>query len=79
MLQQPVHHVGDCLEAAVRMPRRALRLTRPVVDLAHLVQMDEGVERCEVYPGEGTEDGEALAFEAARSGRDGPDGSLGGA
>ena len=32
----------------MRMPRRALRLTRCVVDLAHLVHVNEGVEAARV-------------------------------
>jgi hypothetical protein len=38
-----VDHVRDRLEAAVRVPRRPLRLPGPVVDLAHLVEVDERV------------------------------------
>ena len=63
-----VDHVGDGLEAAVRVPRRALGLARRVLDLAHLVQVDERVEVGQVDAGEGAADREALALEAARRG-----------
>ena len=48
VLERAVDHVGDGLEAAVRVPRRALRLARRVLHLAHLVHVDE---RVEVAPG----------------------------
>ena len=44
VVEDAVDDVGDGLEAAVRVPRRALGLTRRVVDLAHLVHVDERVE-----------------------------------
>jgi hypothetical protein len=70
VLQKAVHHVGHGLEAAVRVPGRALRLARSVVDLAHLVQVDEWVEVGQVGTGERAEDREALTLEAARCRRD---------
>jgi hypothetical protein len=66
VLEGAVDDVGDRLEAAVRVPRRALRLARAVLDLAHLVHVDERVEVAQVDPGEGAADGEALALEAGR-------------
>ncbi len=69
MLEHAVEEVGDGLEAAVRMPRRALRLAGRVLDLAHLVEVDERVEVLEQDAGKRTADGEALALEAARRGR----------
>lgn len=68
--QRTVQHVGDRLEAAVRMPGRALRLARCVLHLTHLVEVDERVEVGEVHALEGAADGEAFALEAARGGRD---------
>ena len=65
VLEDAVDHVGDGLEPAMRMPRRALRLARGVVDLAHLVEMDERVEVGEVDAGERALDREPLPFEAA--------------
>ena len=47
VLEDAVDHVGDGLEAAVRVPRRALRLAGRVLDLAHLVEVDERVEVAE--------------------------------
>ena len=64
--ERAVDHVGHGLEPAVRVPRRALGLARPVVDLAHLVHVHEGVEVGHVDAGEGTANREALAFEASR-------------
>ena len=66
VLERAVDHVGDGLEAAMRVPRRALRLAGRVFDLAHLVEMDERVEIGEVDAGERPADREALPFEAAR-------------
>ena len=64
VLERAVDHVGDGLEAAVRVPVGAARLAGPVVDLAHLVHVDERVEVGQVDAGEGPPDGEALALEA---------------
>jgi hypothetical protein len=68
-----VDHVGDGLEAAVRVPRCALGLAGPVVDLAHLVHVHERVEVGHVDAGEGPTNREPLAFETARRGGDGRD------
>ena len=64
-----VKDVGDRLEATVRVPRGALGLTRCVLDLAHLVHVDEGVEIGQVDAGEGTSHGETLPLETARRSR----------
>ncbi len=72
-----VDHVGDGLEAAVRVPRRALGLARRVLHLAHLVEVHERVEVREVDAGEGAADREALALEAARRGGDRADRPVG--
>ena len=69
VLEDPVDHVGDGLEAAVRVPGRPLRLARGVLDLAHLVHVDERVEVGEVDAGERAAHGEPLALVAL--GRDG--------
>jgi hypothetical protein len=37
VLQQPIDHVRNRLEPAVRVPRRALGFTRSVVDRPHLI------------------------------------------
>ena len=69
----PEHAVDDVrhgLKAAVRMPGRALRLAWRVVDLAHLVHMNEGVERLQVNARERAADREALALERRWRGRD---------
>jgi len=73
-----IDHVGDGLEAAMRMPGRALGLTGGVVDLTHLVEVHEGVEQAQVDAGEGALHREALAFEAAGRGRHGDDRALAG-
>ena len=67
VLEGAVHDVRDGLEAAVRVPRRALGLARRVLDLAHLVHVDERVELGQVDAGERAADREALALEAARA------------
>ena len=76
MLERAVHHVGHGLEAAVRMPGRALRLAGRVLDLAHLVHVNERIQRPEVDAMEGASHREALALEPARGARDADDGSL---
>ena len=48
MLHDAVDHVGDRFEAAMRMPRRAFGLTRCVLHLAHLVEVDERIELSKV-------------------------------
>ena len=67
MLKDPIDHVGNGLEAAMRMPRRPLGLARGVLNLAHLVHVDEGVEVGQRCPGEGAPDGKALSLESRRS------------
>ena len=69
VLEDAVDDVGDGFEATVRMPRRALRLTRRVLHLAHLIHHDEGVQGTQVDTGERAAHREALAFESARSRR----------
>ena len=69
VLEGPVDHVRDGLEAAVGVPGCALRLAGAVVDRAHLVHMHERVERREVHPVERSAYGKPLALEApGRSG-----------
>src|SRR3972149_3555075 len=70
VLERSVDHVRDRLEAAMRVPGRALRLARRIFHLAHLVEMDERVEIGQVDPGERTTNREALPFEPARRARD---------
>ena len=70
VLEGAVDDVGDGLEAAVRVPGSALGLARGVLDLTHLVHVDERVERRQVDPGEGSPHGEPFALEAARRCRD---------
>jgi hypothetical protein len=72
VLEGAVDDVGDGLEAAVRVPRGALGLTRGVLDLAHLVHVDERVEVAQVDAGERAADREALSLEAGRRGGDRP-------
>ena len=66
VVEGAVDDVGDGLEAAVRVPRRALGLARGVLHLAHLVHHDEGVERREVDARERAADREALPLVALR-------------
>ena len=71
VLEGAVEHVGDGLEPAVRVPRRAPGRARLPLHLAHLVHVDERVEIAEVDAGEGAAHGEALALVALRGGGDG--------
>ena len=66
--EHAVDDVGDGLEPAVRVPRGALGLAGRVLDLAHLVHVDERVQLPQVHPGEGPADREALTLEAGRRG-----------
>ena len=68
VLEDPVDHVGDGLEAPVGVPGGALGLAGAVVDLAHLVHVHERVEVGQGDAGEGAPDREALALEAGRGG-----------
>ena len=68
VVEDAVDHVGDGLEAAVRVPRRALGLAGRVLHLAHLVHHDERVEQAEVDAGERAAYREALPLEALRRG-----------
>ena len=65
VLEGAVEHVGDGLEAPVRVPVGAPRLAGAVVDRAHLVHVDERVELFGGHACECPPHGEALAFEAA--------------
>ena len=50
VLEGPVHDVGDGLESAVGMPGRAFRLTGGVLDLTHLIHVDERVGQFQGTP-----------------------------
>ena len=73
VVEDAVDDVGDGLEAAVRVPGRALRLTGRVLHLAHLVHHDERVELGQVDAGERAADREPLPLEALRGGGHLPD------
>jgi len=75
--EHAVDDVRDGLEPAVRVPRRALGLTRRVLHLAHLVHVDEGVQLPQVHAGERAADREALTLEPGRRGRHRHDRPLG--
>ena len=79
VLEAAVDHVRDRLESAVRVPRRAAGLAGLVIDLAHLVHVDERVEGGAAHAGERAHDGEALALVAAWTGGDRGDGAVDGA
>ena len=74
MLKGAVDHVGNGLEPSVRMPRGPLRLTGPVLHLAHLVHMDERIQVSLIEPIERTPHRKALALYAFWSRSDGEDG-----
>src|SRR5262245_33287191 len=77
MLDDPVDDVRQGLEATVRVPRGALRLAWCVLDLAHLVHVDERVQFTQVHSREGPAYREALPLEPARGGRHRTDRPLG--
>ena len=62
VLPVALEQVGDGLEPAVRMVGRAHRLARAVLDRAHLVEEQEGVDLLQSRRGERTADDEAAAF-----------------
>src|SRR3979411_2548180 len=57
VLEDTVDHVGDRLEAPMRMPRRALGFARRVLDLAHLVEVNERIELLQRHPLESAANG----------------------
>src|ERR1700728_117054 len=65
-----IDHVGNRLETTVRMPGSALRLAGGILDLTHLVHVDERIETRPVDAGEGSANGEALSFESRGCRRD---------
>jgi hypothetical protein len=68
VLEGAVDHVGHGLEAAVGMPGRAPGLARGVVDLTHLVHVDEGIDVGLGHAGEGPAHRKTLALVAGGSG-----------
>ncbi len=66
-----VDYVRHGLETAVRVPRRSLGLARRVVDLTHLVHVNEGVEHAKVDSSERPANRETLALVGRRRRRDG--------
>src|SRR3984957_3749295 len=66
--EHAVDDVRDGFEPAVRVPRRALGLTRRVLHLAHLVHVDERVQLPQVHAGERPADRETLTLEPGRRG-----------
>src|SRR6266571_4899176 len=76
VLKGAVDHVGHRLEAAMRMPGGAFRLARAVLDLAHLVHMNERVEVALIEPIECAPHRKALTLDASRSGGNGEEGAL---
>jgi hypothetical protein len=61
--ERAIDHVGDRLEAAVRVPGSAFRLTRGVLDLSHLVHVYERIERAEADSRECSAYGKSLSLE----------------
>ena len=53
VLKQAIDHVGDGLEASVRVPGCALGFACGVLHFPHLVHVDERVEYVEANAGEG--------------------------
>ena len=76
VFHDPVDHVGDGLEPAVGMPGGSLGLARGILDLAHLIEVNERIEVVHVDALECPAYREALAFESPRGGGDRFDGAL---
>ncbi len=70
VLEGAVHHVGDCFEAAVRMPRRAFRFARRVFHRPDVVEEEEGVGEAEVHAREGAPHFEAFTLQRSHGGND---------
>src|SRR5882757_3082350 len=66
MLEGAVDDVCDRLEAAVRVPGGALGLARRVLDLAHLIHVDERVQLGHRDAGKRAANREALTLVAGR-------------
>jgi len=77
VVEDAVDDVGDGLEAAVRVPRRALGLAGRVLDLAHLVHVNERVEGAEVDARECPPHREPFTLQAGRRGGDRHDRTVG--
>ncbi len=69
MQERSVDDVRHRLEAAMGVPVGPARLAGGVVDLAHLVHVDERVELSEADAGERPSHWKALALGPSRSGR----------
>ena len=76
MLKGAVDHVGHRLKAAVWVPGGAFGLTRAVLDLTHLIHVNEGIEDLRVEAIKGAAHRKAFAFHALRRGRDGKHGAI---
>ena len=70
MLEDPVNHVGDRFETAMRVPRGALGFSGRVFHFAHLIHVDERVKQSQIDPGEGAAYRETLTLETTRRGGD---------
>ena len=68
--ERSVEDIRDRLEPAVRVPRRALRLARRVLDGADVVEEEEGIGDVAPRAREGPAYGEAFALELRRRGDD---------
>ena len=64
------HHVGHCFESTVWVPRGSFGLTGTIVNLTHLIHVDEGVEVGDIDSREGSSDWKAFALETAWCGSD---------
>jgi hypothetical protein len=62
VLEDAIDDVGDGLEPAVRVPGGTFGLARGVLDLTHLIHVDERVEIAQIHPSESAPDGEALTL-----------------
>src|SRR5205823_13409429 len=70
-----VEHVGHGLKTAAGVVRSAFRLSGPVLDRAHLIQEQKGIEVRELGRRKRAPDGKAGSLERVEAGDDARDGS----
>jgi hypothetical protein len=67
MIKDSINDVSDSLKTTMRMPWSSLWLTRRVLNLAHLIEMDKWIKVGEIYSSECPSHGEAFALKSLRS------------
>src|SRR4051812_8591 len=78
MLQITFEYVGDCLKAAMRVPRRACSFPRRELDGPHVIEEQERIDVGQCCRREGPADDESVALDGALSWNEAGDRSGGG-